>query len=602
MMEQKNWFLIGVMVALQWVTATGYAQKSTEIDRIKEKNREAYRLKDVDPQRGLSINAKALAEGKALKNDTLLSLLYSARGVLFKNAGNFDSSSYFTLAALQLREEIGDEKEIAKSLNNLGTLYFETNQLDQAKKYYKKTLALRLKLKDTLRLPLVYNNLGNVYDALNITDSAVYYYEEGLSYPQGDAYALEDIRLNLGILYSQSGDAADAILHLRQTFKMLDDPLEKALCLHNIGLSYEKLGQYDSAFYYVNRADAYADSLGFMEVKRDVARSYFILQLKVENDTAALNKWKTFDYYNALVTEQKLASNIAELDLKYQTEKKDAQLRYETERNKRMEAENEQSYTTIIALVSLLIVVVILTLLLSRFSNQKRKLARLELETKKQEIEQLIQGYELDIYEAQNFGQQAERSRIAMDLHDRLGGLLAAVNLQVERLLNTDERQDKTQLDQLKQMINDGIVEVRNISHNMRAEALKSHGLKGALEAISSSITSAKEIKIDLYLDDLLDTAGSEYEREVYKIILELFSNTLRHAQASLITLQINQIDDELTLVYEDNGLGFDTEKKSAEGLGLSSINERIKNLKGNWQIDSRLNKGTTIIINIPTS
>ncbi len=265
-----------------------------------------------------------------------------------------------------------------------------------------------------------------------------------------------------------------------------------------------------------------------------------------------------------------------------------------------MQAENDEKRWIIIALIGLLALIILAVIFITRFYTQKRRLAQLELEAKKQEIAKLMQGYELDLFEAQNFGQQEERQRIASDLHDRLGGLLAAVNLQVESLKYRAISEQTDELAKVKAMISEGIIEVRNVAHDMRAEALKKHGLKGALQAISQSITASKKIKIDLYLEDLGDTSGSELEREVYKIIMELISNTLRHAKANLITLQINEIDHELTVVYEDDGIGFLYLEGQRTGLGMDNIKTRINKLHGNLNVDSQPGNGTTVIIKIP--
>lgn len=592
-------FFVGLHVLLL-CSLTVSAQKHTSVQAIKDLNKEAYFLKDTDPQKGLILNEKALRESGKFNDNNLLSLIYSARGVLYKQIENYDSASYYTLESLRLREEIGDDKEIAKSLNNLGSLYYECNQLDKAKKYYKQTLAIRLRLKDTLRLPLVYNNLGNVYKDLELIDSAFYFYKEGLTYTKGDYYGLQNIQLNLGILYNKVDNPKKALYHLNTVAEQLDVPEDNMLYNHNVAIAYEKLEQYDSSASYLNKTKQIADSLNDNKTNSYLSQSYLILKLKKENDSVGLRYLNEYTYYKNELTNELINADVAEVDAKYQTEKKDAQLKLATEKSKRMKAENDQNYIIIIALIALLVIIISMVFILIRFNAQKRKLTRLELDAKKQEIDQLIHGYELDLYEAQNFGQQAERARIATDLHDRLGGLLAAINLKIESLTPPQSATAQKQLDQIKGMLNDGITEVRNVSHNMRSDALKKHGLKGALESICASIVDSKKINIDLYLDDLADTTGSEEERELYKIIMELFSNTLRHSKADLITLQINQIDNELSVMYEDNGIGFDHTKKNTAGLGLSSIDSRIKTLNGRWQIDSQHNKGVTIIINIP--
>lgn len=577
------------------------AEEYNETLLLKQKNEDAYALKYSDPELALKLNTAILSEAYALGNDTLLSDVFNARGVLYRILEEYDSASHYTFESLKIREAIGDKYQIAKSFNNLGNIYYLSNGLKNAKKYYLQSLEIRLEINDSTRLSSTYNNLGNVYSDLNLLDSSIYFYEQGLSYQSGNPYTLRQISINLGILYVEMASPEKAIYCLNEVSTSLEDPYNFALCYHNIGIAYEQLRKYDTAMYYINLANVCADSIEDNAIKRDLSQSYLILQMKQQNDTTSLQHLTNYTYYKDIIATEQINSNVREIDAKYQTEKKDNQLRLAEEKSKRMKAENDQNNVTIIALIAFLVILIVLVVILIRFFNQKRKLVKLELEAKKQEIERMINGYELDIFEAQNFGQQAERARIATDLHDRLGGLLAAVNLQIESLTKPKSANEQDQLDKIKNMISEGITEVRNVSHNMRSESLKKHGLKGALESICASIVASKKIKIDLYLDDLKDTNGSDQEKEIYKIVMELLSNALRHSKATLITLQISQFKKELTVVYEDNGIGFE-QKKTSKGLGLSSIDNRVKKLKGNWEIDSQPGKGATIILNIPLS
>lgn len=577
-----------------------YAQSDISKDSIKAINKLAYDLRFSNIEEGLSLNQVAITAAEKLNDDTLTAVVYSARGVLFKNLEAYDSSSFYTIRSLELREKLGVPKEIAKSYNNLGSLYYVSGQFVPALTYYFKTFNIRVDTKQTDRLAGTLNNIGNVYDEMEMPDSAIYYYEKGLTYTDGDPTILDDINLNLGMLYHTVGKAKRSLEILRNVYPNLEYPYDKALCLHNMSIAHEVMGNYESATTYVDSAQLFADSLDSHDLYRDLAKSRILIELKKNDDTLLLNYFAEYELNKDFVTEEIINSNVAEIDAKYQVDKGIKSLQLEEEKNKRMQAEAEQNTITIIILLSFLVVLSILVIILIRFYRQKRRLANLELIQKRQEIEQLMQGYELDLFEAQNFGQHEERQRIASDLHDRLGGLLAAVNLQIDSL-NYSKNADKTEeIDKIKSMISEGIAEVRNISHDMRSEALKKHGLKGALQAICQSIIDSKKITVDLYLDDLTHSSGSDFEREVYKIIMELLSNTLKHANANLITLQINEIDHDLTVVYEDDGKGFSPSENKSTGLGMQNLNDRVKKLNGTWEIDSQPERGTTIIIKIP--
>lgn len=588
-----------VIVGLLISCTRSIAQNSTK-SLLEKRNKEAFDLRNTDAANALDLNMSVLKDAQGLEDDTLNAVIFSVRGVLLRNTKQFDSASYYTIKSLKLREKIGDQLEIAKSFNNLGSIYFDSEQFDQALNYYQQSLRIKKKSGRSDKLAAAYNNIANVYDELGLLDSAIYYYNEGLSYDDSNPYTLDEINLNLGIIYNRVNQPKKSQKILLELYPYLEDTYDKSLCLHNLGISFEGIEQYDSAQYYIDLAEVYADTLNYLDLNRDLAKSKLIVSLKKNNNVDGLKYLNQYENNNNFINEEIVASNIAELDADYQIEKKDVQIRLEEEKTKRVQAEDDEKYWIIIALIGLLSLIILAVLFITRFYAQKRRLVQFELEHNKKEIESLMKGYELDLFEAQIFGQQEERQRVANDLHDRLGGLLAAVNLQVESLKYTKEEDKPNELAIIKSMISEGISEVRNISHNMQAEALKKHGLKGALEGICQSIVASKKLRIDLYLEGLKDSSGSEIEREVYKIIMELISNTLKHAQAKLITLQINEIDHELTIVFEDDGRGFNYVESEMQGLGIKSINQRVDKLNGNVQIDSQANNGTTIIINIP--
>jgi hypothetical protein len=94
-----------------------------------------------------------------------------------------------------------------------------------------------------------------------------------------------------------------------------------------------------------------------------------------------------------------------------------------------------------------------------------------------------------------------------------------------------------------------------------------------------------------------------EYNTEIniYRIVQELLTNIIRHAQANEVTIQMIKSSDNINLTVEDNGRGFDAEEaKKKKGMGLSNIELRVKKLAGSWNIDSGRGKGTTTIIDIP--
>jgi len=586
----KSILLSVVLIA---ITSFGHGQSMSKADVI-TLNKAAFDIRDTNPSKGLEMNLTALNQANVFKNDTVLAPIFSVRGVLFKKIGRFDSSGHYHLKALSIRETIRDTSGMANSINNLGTLYYEQGLLSKAKIYFKKALKIRLRQADKWLLPGAYNNMSIVMDELGYPDSAILYAIQGLTYVEGNPSELNDLGLNLGIMYCDHEEWMKSIKVLRRLYPALDNTVDKTLCLFNIGLAHEGLQNFDSAGYYYQQTHSIVDSSEFTDLKLNVAESDLILALKRKDLEKELQLFERYYTLSDLDRKQKINSRADEIVTRYEVDKKEAKLALLEVEQEKSKIEKTLSKRTIIGLI---VFMVTLLFFLMRYFRQKHQLDKLELEAKQFEIAQLINQYELDMFEAQTIGQYAERKRIAGDLHDQVGSLLAAANLEIENLKGNSGSKNLTSI---QNMIEKGIDEVRNVSHNLYNESLKGKGLKGSFEAICQSISKSKKLKIDLYFEGYVEQMKIEKEREIFKILMELLSNAMKHAEATEIVIQMNQIKNELNIIFEDNGKGFNAHTVTSSGLGLTTINSRVNALKGNWQIDSLTSKGSTTIINIP--
>ena len=235
----------------------------------------------------------------------------------------------------------------------------------------------------------------------------------------------------------------------------------------------------------------------------------------------------------------------------------------------------------------------------SRMKANKR-IAAQESTLHKQQILQLEQANQLAALNAMLEGEEKERSRIAGDLHDSLGGLLAAAKAHFNALPNITEHQELAS--KTNRLIDDAAVEVRRISHNMMPRALAVSGLAGALEDLTQNLEKQG-------LACTLETIGLDSPLEsgttlmIYRIIQELTNNVVKHAEATQLLLQIIGSGNHLTIILEDNGKGFELEQaRQKKGLGIASIESRVKFLQGNINWDSEPGAGTIVSIEVPVS
>lgn len=215
------------------------------------------------------------------------------------------------------------------------------------------------------------------------------------------------------------------------------------------------------------------------------------------------------------------------------------------------------------------------------------------------EIEKMLHKQELMSAYTLIEAREAERKRIAEDVHDNLGSLLATLCMYSD-LLNrkeVDEQHDYL-AKKVATLAEQTYSETRRISHNLDS-GIRSFGLKPAIENLMNAVRDSRKLDAVCVLDLTEDMSG-ELSQNIYRIIQELVNNTLKHAQATLIRIEITQIDGEyVSIIFEDNGRGF-RKDQVASGIGLRNIDARVSRFKGSINISSVPGRGTTCIVEMP--
>ncbi|MEW8958939.1 MAG: sensor histidine kinase [Moorella sp. (in: firmicutes)] len=200
--------------------------------------------------------------------------------------------------------------------------------------------------------------------------------------------------------------------------------------------------------------------------------------------------------------------------------------------------------------------------------------------------------------------QEAERQRIARELHDETGGALTAVLLRLKAL--EDQVQGETvigrSLGEIRQAVAEAMNGVRRIAMELRPVVFEELGFKGALQKMARDYSDKFALKIHLIIRGLTDdTLPQKVEFAVYRIIQEALNNVIKHARATDVSILLEKREHVLRLIVEDNGRGFDIEAPNAKkGLGLFSMRERASLLGGSLVVESQEGRGTTIYADIP--
>lgn len=215
------------------------------------------------------------------------------------------------------------------------------------------------------------------------------------------------------------------------------------------------------------------------------------------------------------------------------------------------------------------------------------------------EIESLLRRQELTAAYSMLRGQDAERRRIASDIHDNIGSMLATLKIYSDLVIGKTKEAELLRLStKINELVEDLTQSVRRISHSLDTGTLINFGLKPALEQLCEALHQSGKIKIDCIVD-IEKPMNSEMSVHIYRIAQELLTNTLKHAHATKVRFEISQISDEVSIIYEDNGIGFDVSTIHTNKMGLNNINTRVHKLQGDIRIQSTP-RGSTFIIEIP--
>ena len=193
-----------------------------------------------------------------------------------------------------------------------------------------------------------------------------------------------------------------------------------------------------------------------------------------------------------------------------------------------------------------------------------------------------------------------ERKRIVSDLHDELGPLLSAVKLRINQL-DIDNNDDKEVVEFANKHLSDIIIKIKEISYNLLPNTLARNGLLHAVEEFIDKINTAHHLKIRFVYENNFQLT-KEKEINLYRIFQEIIHNTIKHANAKTLSMELRKQDNLLLLTIIDDGIGFDYEERSKNGTGLGLLNlqSRAEVLNAHFLIESEKDKGTSYFFEIP--
>lgn len=588
------------------------------------------------------VMARELSEKLKYEHGIYLFNTYYANTFLIQ--GNFDSALHYQNAALKVSEKMKDSLNIGLSLFNIGINHRDNGNYEKAIEYCLKGR------------PLI-ERRGSPYVLVQVDDALQILYYRRAQYDKSVEFGLKayaaakqngyrtvqaSTLINLSMNYNTLKRYEDALRVLKEALQIGNEDKDirvQAAAFQNMAAVALAQRDYPKTKLYISKSLPMLQFVGMKEGETGLIRGLAIVELQTGSlemakkyasmalDTsrkyafrfesvaslglmsniyyAEKNLDKGLDYDDAMMEElDKMAKEVlsqqsSDLEKKYETEKKESRIvQLEAEKQIQLLQMRQKNTLNYILLGSALALMLIILLL---YRNYRHKQA---LQQKR--INELQTEKQLAATEAVLKGEEKERTRLAKDLHDGLGGMLSGIkysfNTMKGNLVMTPENMQAFErgIDMLDSSIN----EMRRVAHNLMPEALVKFGLDAALKDFCADINQSGSIALQ-YQSIGLEQAevDSNTSIAVYRIVQELVGNVLKHAAATKALVQVVRNNEGISVTVEDDGKGFDTGIiRAARGIGWSNIASRVDYLKGKLDVQSEPGKGTSVLIEIPVA
>ncbi len=531
--------------------------------------------------------------------------------------------------------------------------YFDEEQTgiaEQAFQYLTRSADLFLEAGDTLAYYRVRSDLADHLSERKLWDEAIKIQQEALDYYQqtGNLHYETHLLAKLSIVYANKGDEKQAAT-LKRAFSarnrlLKDTILDITMAMDEVQRN-AQIGRYSIARYEASNALRLAEqtsridliawgqySVGhYSYLDRNYKMALFFLK-KAEKTTPRVNialshnicrrLWNTYEALDSIglaleyanrsailgdsLLAQEREASLHRLAIQYDTQEKRAQIEKLVAEKGEAKAESKQQRIGLATLgVALAAVLLALFFIVRDYSHRikvSKVIATQTEEINRQKISALENNLKIETMQSMLAGQESERQRVAQDLHDSVGGLLAAVKIQLETMTaKKPERAQDEDWKKIRGLLDETVSETRHIARNMQPSALLEFGLVTALRDLTNRVHGEGVPHITFQHFGEFAEIDREIALNCYRIIQELVQNSLKHAHASEIMVQITRTDNQLALLVEDDGTGFDTQN-TRKGMGTDNVARRAQFLKGELSVQSAKGQGTSTLVTIPVS
>lgn len=560
----------------------------------------------VDQTVGIEISKNTLQKSFELeyyegKRKSLTNL-----GVLFYQISQYDSALNYHQQAFEQSKAQNDTVGLVKGTINMGNVYFDQLALTEGEKVLKTGLDLihHFSLKSELisQEANVHNTLGLIQSADEKFPEALTSYQSALSLydslNQPDRKA--NVFTNIGNLYYLQDKYEEAISFLKQgitIYRFLENDYDLSTALNSLGAIYFAIREDSTALALFTESKELSIATNNLENLSSVFFNLYISFQTVGNEDSA---FRYVDHY--LTLKDSLFSSDDRVDIVRMSGAFDTQ--QERQRRELSEEKREAQQKLFIAGV---IIISLLSLLITLYLRNRIRLQRINslraAEQQRNEHVELLKEKEVESLQSLMDVQESERARIAKDLHDQLGNSLITARLNVEAIkLKQGDLPEGViaPLSTTQTSIEQALDQVRSISHDMNTGIMAKFGLRRILQDLVKGIDTAGFMKVNLVMDGKSDHVQRDTSILVYRLTQELINNAVKHSDARSLSVQVLSNEFEVTLTVEDDGKGFEPFSGKSDGMGLTNMLTVVEDAGGELSVESSPGNGATFIISLP--
>jgi len=599
------------------------------------------------PRESFTYYTQALALATKIQHNRLMLSSMVDIGISHIENNQLDSALTTFNECIPLAWKINDTGKIAAVFGNIGNVYLHRNDRVNAIENYLKAAGLVEAAQNQERLPVLYLNLCNLFDTQKEFDKSIEYGKKAIEMAKrfGDAFSETNAHINISNAYSHTNQPTKALAELNEALPIAkaNNWLEQSADIYNnIGDYYFQQKDYSAALdnhlkayeytkqmgnlyhlctAYMHLANLYrltkqpgkalqyikmADTLATQVGSRADLRELFLTRAEIEYDRgeykSAYESLSKSVAINDSLFNMETAEKVAEVEERFQGEKKQKEI-LQLQNDKQIQSLSLRQQSTLnYLLLGSLAALLVVGFMVYRNFRHRQVLSRQQDLLQQQRIRELEKDRLLVATDAMLKGQEEERSRMAKDLHDGLGGLLSGVKYSLIHMKDNFviDHNHAAVFDRSLDMLDTSIRELRRVAHNMMPESLVKFGLDEALKDYCNAINNANMVSLKYQSFGLETRLDQNTEIIIYRIIQELLNNALKHASAKEVLVQLVRRDNRLSITVEDNGKGFDAGSlEQNKGAGWANIYNRVNYLNGKLDLHTEPGEGVSVNIEL---